>query len=314
TMNAACDAFYLRKLSQLRLESMQVNLSRTINDHLHKAFRKKFLQEGDLSKALENEKYKIWGELLTSYAHNFKKGDPVAVLADFYSGEEISLPLDPRYTPIQNAQRYFKIYNKSRGAQKHLQRLMAENQQAIEYLESVLVAVQQAESPEGIEEIIEELEKEKYLKVRSGRAKANIARSQPRKFISSDGWTISVGRNNVQNDRLTLRESNRHDLWLHTKEIPGTHVIVSVPPSISSIQDIPDRTLEEAAALAAHFSHASASQKVPVDYTFRYNVKKPGGAKPGMVIYDNYWTILVDPGSVRLQQLLDSQLETPSPS
>jgi predicted ribosome quality control (RQC) complex YloA/Tae2 family protein len=310
SMNAACDAFYLRKLSQLRLESMQTNLSRTINEHLHKAYRKKFLQEGDLSQAQENEKYKIWGELLTAYAHNYKKGDPVAVLPDFYSGEEISLPLNPRYTPIQNAQRYFKTYNKSRGAQKHLQRLMAENQLAIDYLESVLVAVQQADRPTGIEEIIEELEKEKYLKIRSGRTKGTIERSQPRKFVSSDGWTISVGRNNVQNDRLTLRESSRHDLWLHTKETPGTHVIVSVPPSIDSINDIPDRTLEEAAELAAHFSQASASQKVPVDYTFRFNVKKPGGAKPGMVIYDNYWTILVNPGSERLQQLLDSQLDT----
>ena len=310
SMNEACDAFYRQKLSQLRLESMQTNLTRQINEHLHKAYRKQFLQEGDLSQAAENGKYKVWGELLTSYANQFKKGDTIAVLPDFYTGEQVSLPLDVRYTPIQNAQRYFRIYNKSRGTQKHLQRLMAENQVGIDYLESVLVAVKQAESPAMIEEIVEELEKEKYAKMRAGRSKNKPERSQPRKFLSSDGLEIRVGRNNLQNDRLTLKESDRHDLWLHARQIPGTHVIVSLPTSINTIDMLPDRTLEEAASLAAYFSKASDSQKVPVDYTFRYNVKKPSGARPGMVIYDNYWTIMVNPDSEMVQNLLISQVNS----
>jgi len=309
SMNEACNAFFGQKLSQLRLESMQTNLTRHINEHLHKAYRKQFLQEGDLSQAHENEKYKIWGELLTSYASQFKKGDTIAVLPDFYTGEQVSLPLDVRYTPIQNAQRYFRIYNKSRGTQRHLQRLMAENQVGIDYLESVLVAVGQAESPAMIEEIIEELEKEKYFKLRAGRTKNKPERSQPRRFLSSDGLEIRVGRNNLQNDRLTLKESDRHDLWLHTRQIPGTHVIVSLPASVNSIDAVPDRTLEEAASLAAYFSKASGSQKVPVDYTFRYNVKKPSGARPGMVIYDNYWTLMVNPDSEMVQTLLASQVD-----
>lgn len=308
TMNEACNAFFEQKLGQLRLESMQTNLTRHINEHLQKAYKKKFLQEGDLSKAQENEKYKIWGELLTSYANQFRKGDTLAVLPDFYTGEQIAMPLDVRYTPIQNAQRYFRIYNKSRGAQQHLQRLMAENQLGIDYLESVLVAIKQAENPAMIEEIMEELEKEHYVKVRAGRSKQKAERSQPRKFMSSDGLLIRVGRNNLQNDRLTLRESDRNDLWLHSRQIPGTHVIVSLPAAINTIDRMPDRTLEEAAALAAYFSKASASPKVPVDYTFRYNVKKPGGARPGMVIYDNYWTIMVDPGSETVERLLAAQL------
>lgn len=309
SMNDACDAFYGHKLTQLRLESMQANLTRSINEHLHRAYKKKFLQEGDLNRALENSKYRVWGELLTAYASQFKKGDTIAVLPDFYSGEQVSLPLDARYTPIQNAQRYFKIYNKSREAQKHLHRLMAENELAIDYLESVLVAVKQAESPAMIEEIIAELEKEHYLKMRSGRGKSRPEPSQPRRFVSSDGWEIRVGRNNLQNDRLTLRESNRRDLWLHARQIPGTHVIVSLPAAVKSIDDIPDHTLEEAATLAAYFSKAGDSRKVPVDYTFRSNVKKPGGARPGMVVYDNYWTIMVNPDSTMLQKLLASQLD-----
>ncbi len=307
SMNEACDAYYFQKLSQIRLESMQVNITRNIREHLNRAYKKKFLQEGDLSHARENEKFRVWGELLTSYAHLFKKGDTVAVLNDFYTGEQVSLDLDVRYTPIQNAQRFFRTYNKSRAAERHLERLMQENQQGIDYLESVLVAVEQADSPAQIEEIVEELEKEGYVKARSGRGKSKPERSQPRKYQSSDGLTIMVGRNNHQNDRLTLRDSERTDLWLHTKNIPGTHVIVSLPPTIKSIDQVPDRTLEEAATLAAHFSKAGSSPKVEVDYTFRYNVKKPGGARPGMVIYDNYWTIIVKPQSDILSEIIDSQ-------
>ncbi len=307
SMNEACDSFFTDKMSRLRLDSLKTSLSRRIKDHLDKFYKKKFLQEGDLSKAYENDIYKDWGELLTAYAHLYKKGDKEAILDDFVTGEKVTLALDPRYTPIQNAQRHFKIYNKSRGARKHLQVLMAKNQQEIDYLESVMVAVQQAEDPAGITEIIDELEKEGYLKASAKKGKKQDQRSQPRRFLSSDGLPITVGRNNRQNDWLTLKESDRNDLWLHTKEIPGTHVIISLPATVKSIHDVPDRSLEEAATLAAYFSKASQSDKVPVDYTFRYNVKKPGGAKPGMVIYENYWTIMVNPCSPLVEQLLAMQ-------
>lgn len=306
SMNEACDTFYGQKMSMLRLDSMKTNLSRNLKERLDKYYKKRFLQEGDLAKALDNEIYKTRGELLTAYAHLFKKGDKEAVVEDFTSGEKVALPLDPRYTPIQNAQRFFKIYNKSRGAQKHLEVLMAQNQQEIDYLESVMVAVQQAENPAQIDEIVEELEKEGYMKASSGKGKKREVRSQPRRFDSSDGLLIYVGRNNRQNDWLTLREADRHDLWLHTKEVPGTHVIIKLPAQIKSIHDVPDRTLIEAATLAAFYSKASQSNKVAVDYTFCQNVKKPNAAKPGMVIYDNYWTIMADPCSELLSRLLES--------
>lgn len=302
TMNEAYDTFFTQRLIQLRLQSMQESLVRKINEHLQKAYRKKFLQEGDLSEAGQKELYKTWGELLTSYAHRFKKGDMVAMVPDFITGEEIALPLDVRYTPIQNAQRFFKIYNKAQGAKRHLVRMMRENQEGIDYLESVAVAVKQAESPAEIEEIIDELEKEKYLVAASARGKKKALRSAPRQFRSSDGFEIRVGRNNLQNDRLTLKESKRTDLWLHAQQIPGSHVIISLPAHITSIDQVPDRTLEEAAGLAARFSQASTSAKVPVDYTFRANVKKPGGARPGMVIYDNYWTLMAIPNEDLVEQ------------
>lgn len=294
SVNYGVDSYYQQRLETIRLDSGKANLIRTIKSYLDRAYRKRFFQEGDLAKAHENEKYKVWGELLTAYAHQLNKGDRKAVLQDFYTGEAITIELDPRYTPIQNAQKYFKIYNKSRSTLKHLKELMSKNQQEIDYLESVLVAVKQAENINELEEIMEELAKEEYIKHQT-KQKLHPQRSKPRRYLSSDGLEILVGRNNRQNDNLTLKQARGRDLWLHAKDIPGTHVIVKLPPSCTDINQVPDRTLEEAANLAAYYSKAQESSKVPVDYTFRSNVRKPNGAKPGMVIYDNFWTIMANP-------------------
>ncbi len=304
SVNEACDAFFGSKMELLHLDSMKANLNRTLKNYLDKAYKKRFLQEGDLAAAHINEKYRVWGELLTSYAHQFKKGDTEIELADFYSGEYIKIQLDPRYTPIQNAQKYFKIYNKSRAALKHLAQLMAQNQEEIDYLESVMLAVNQAESTVHIEEIIEELEHESYLKEHS-RRKSKGEKTKPRHFTSSDGLEILVGRNNRQNDLLSLKLAGPQDLWLHARQIPGSHVIIKLPKNIANIEQLPDKTLEEAAVLAAHFSKASQSGKVEVDYTFRANVRKPPGAKPGMVIYDDYWTIVINPQDENLLDILN---------
>jgi hypothetical protein len=153
-----------------------------------------------------------------------------------------------------------------------------------------------------------ELENEKYIKGQS-KKRSRTSPSVPRKFISSDDLEILVGRNNRQNDLLSMKMAERSDLWLHTKNSPGTHVIIKLPRQIKSIHDMPDRSLEEAALLAAHFSKAAESEKVEVDYTFRSNVKKPGGARPGMVIYDQYWTLVVNPQEDRLQEILSREVK-----
>ena len=300
SVNNGVDAYYQQRLDTIRLESSKANINRIIKSYLDRAYRKRLLQEGDLNRAHDNEKYKTWGELLTSYAYQFKKGDKKAILADFYSGEPVAIELDPRYTPIQNAQRYFKIYNKSRSALKHLEDLMTRNQQEIDYLESVLVAIREAESTMELDEVLEELTRENYIKQPS-RDKTRPYRSEPRLYMSSDGLEIMVGRNNRQNDNLTLKQARGNDLWLHAQAIPGTHVIVKLPSTCSSISQVPDRTLEEAANLAAYFSKAQNSSKVAVDYTFRAHVRKPSGAKPGMVIYDNYWTVMANPGEAKIE-------------
>jgi predicted ribosome quality control (RQC) complex YloA/Tae2 family protein len=282
---------------------MKTNLLRNLKVFLDKACKKRFLQEGDVVKAHQNEILRVWGELITAYSHQLKKGDTEATLTDFYSGEEITINLDPRYNPIQNAQKYFKTYNKGQRALKHLEKLMAQNQQEIDYLETIAVSIKQADSIQEINEIIFEMEKQGYIKGNS-HTRNKLEKSQPRCYHSSDGLEILVGRNNYQNDILTLKESSKNDLWLHTKEIPGTHVIVRLPRGTNDINQVPDATLEEAAALAAYFSKANQSDKVEVDYTFRFNVRKPSGARPGMVIYDNYWTIIANPRSQIIDRLV----------
>ncbi len=306
SINNTCDLFYAEKLSLVRLDSLKMNLSRKIKESLDKAYKKQYHLEGDQTKAVDNDNYRVQGEIITANAYKLKKGDTEVELDNFYTGDIIKIKLDPRYTPIQNAQKFFKIYNKSRNALIHLEQLLAKNQQEIDYLESVLVAVKEAHNPAEIEEIMEELEKEGYTKTKSSRNKPSLTRSTPRKFLSSDGLEILVGKNNRQNDLLTLKESSKSDLWLHTKNIPGTHVIVKIPDKIKSIHDFPDRTLEEASGLAAYYSKAQNSDKVPVDYTFRFNVRKPNGAKPGMVIYEDYWTIMANPQSDRIRELVES--------
>lgn len=304
TINQACSYYHYTMWKALRLETFRSKYQRLVKDFLDKANKKKFHQEGDLNSAYKNERYRIWGELLTSYAHTITKGENEVILQNFYNGLPETIALDVRYSPIQNAQKYYHIYNKSRRAVVFLEKLLQENAIEIDYLESVSLALSQAESLSVLLEIVDELEKGGYIK-RSSRKSADKnppESSLPRKYISSAGWEILVGRNNRQNDMLTLKMSDRHDLWFHTKNIPGAHVILRLDKKFKSIHEVPDKTIEEAAGLAAYFSKARQSDKVPVDYTFRYNVKKPGGAKPGMVIYDSYWTVMASP---REQSLLE---------
>ncbi len=304
TILKTCSLYFNQSLHRFRLESFQANIIRRIKDLLERSYRKKLFQSGDLEHALQNKKYRTWGELLTAFSTLSKKGDQEIILNDFYDDEPITIILDPLLTPIQNAQKFFKIYNKSTKTIKSLETLMQQNQENIDYLESTIVAVEQSESIQQIEEIVLELENEQFFK-KKGKNKGSKTTtiSNPRRFMSSDGFEILVGRNNRQNDVLTLKTAGKMDLWLHTKDIPGTHVIIKTPNTCQNIDDIPIRTLEEASALAAYFSKAQQADKVAVDYTFRKHVQKPKNSRPGMVIYENYWTIMAKPRINDLSEL-----------
>lgn len=304
TLNEAMDAYYSARLASVRLESRRSNLLRDLRGQLDKAYKKLYLQNEDLAAARDKEKLRTWGELLTAYAHLVKKGDSQTVLPDFEDGEPVEIELQPHLSAIENAQRYFRQYARSRKTRERLEELIKANQADIEYLESVYLAVEKAESIDELEDIIEELALEGFRKEHVRHRKERERTGNPRRFLSSDNLEIWVGKNNRQNDLLTLKRSNRSDLWFHVQGYPGTHVILALPPHISDIQEVPDRSIEEAALLAAYYSKARGAEKVPVDYTFRFNVRKPRGAHPGMVVYDNYWTIYVNPQDPRITELL----------
>ncbi len=247
-------------------------------------------QRIDLEKCGERDKLKIFGDLINANIYRLENGQKQASLENFYdSGEVVNIPLDPRLSPAQNAQRYYSEYRKANTAQKKLTELIAQGEQELIYLDSVFDALTRTQGESELLEIREELAEQGYLK-RSKKASKMLRAQPPMKYTSSDGFTILVGRNNKQNDRLTTKDAHSTDIWLHTHNIPGSHVII-----VTQGENPPDSTIMEAAMLAALHSKAYNSAKVPVDYTQVKFVKKPNGAKPGMVIFANNKTIYTTP-------------------
>lgn len=305
SLNTAMDTFYTLRLTQTRLESLRANISRKVKTLLDKAYKKLFFQEGDLEQAQKSEILKVYGELLTAYGHQITKGQPKVKLPDFDGQGETEIELLPHLTPQQNAQRYFKQYAKAKRARNRLEEFIASNRLEIRYLESIQLALDKAATIGEIEEIIDELEEQGFARSKS-RSKRRPATSSPRRFMSTDGLGIWVGKNNRQNEILTLKTSRKTDLWLHAQGYAGAHVILELPPSITDIDDVPVASLEEAAILAGYYSRGKDAEKVAVDYTFRSQVKKPRNTRPGMVTYDNYWTVIINPSDPRLPALLQS--------
>ncbi|WP_003541583.1 Rqc2 family fibronectin-binding protein [Desulfotomaculum nigrificans] len=288
---------YYQSLQQKRLiESQRQSLSQITRKEIARLKKKVDLYRKSLATAEKADKYRIYGELLTANLYHLEQG-PEARVQNFYhpEAEEIVIPMDQSLTPSENAQAYFKKYLKAKNTREAVTAHLAQAEAELAYLEAVDNAVSQATDLADLDEIRSELEEQTYLKPKTQqgakRSKKDQDRPQPLTFVSSDGIPILVGKNNKQNDYLTLRLAQDGDMWLHTKDIPGSHVIIRC----HQLGAVPDQTLLEAATLAAWFSKARQAGKVPVDYTYRRHVRKPKGAKPGMVIYDNQRTITVVP-------------------
>jgi predicted ribosome quality control (RQC) complex YloA/Tae2 family protein len=239
--------------------------------------------------AKSSSKYQLLGELITANIYAIKPGDKQLVALNYYESEEVyeEIDLDPFKSPSENAQAYFKTYNKFKNSIPIIEEQLLNTEEELEYL-SLIQQQLESSSPSDIEEIREELAELGYLKVANKKNKKKITKPNYETYYSSDSTEILVGKNNKQNDYLTNKLANRDEYWLHTKDIPGSHVIIrSNNPS--------DNTFYEAAILAAYFSKAKQSSSVPVDYTQIKNVKKIKGAKPGLVTYDNNSTIYVTP-------------------
>lgn len=291
SISTIIEDYYLAKDKKDRINqrasSMKKNLSLKLDRVKHKIDK----QMIELKESENADKYRIKGELITSYIYMIKEGMDKVVLENFYdNNKEIEIDLRVNLSPSENAQKYFKKYNKLKNAGEEISKQMVINIQEKEYLENTLLSIENCDDAKELKEIREELIREGYIKSYKMPKKDNKPGTDMRKFRSYHGKLIIVGKNNKQNDYLTLRLADNEDLWFHTKDIPGSHVLIK-----SAGMTVTDEELIEAATLAAYYSKARMSSNVPVDYTMRKNVKKPSGAKPGMVIYEKNKTIYVTP-------------------
>lgn len=293
------ETFYFRKDTHDRLNAKSSNLQKIVNTNISRCDKKMRILNATLKDCSTKGTYKLHGELLTANIYSLKKGDKFANLLNYYSdnGEYIKIKLDEHKTPSQNVQHYYKKYNKFKVGEEMALIQMKLTQNELKYLHSVLTNILNVDNYSGIEDIKNELIETEYIKLKKRGKTKKSKPTKPRHFISSDGIDIYVGRNNIQNDLLTLKLANKNDMWLHTKDIPGSHVI------IKNIGDIPETTLLEAGNLSAFYSKSQNSSSVPVDYTQVRNVKKPSGAKPGMVIYTTNKTIYITPVESTLKRI-----------
>jgi predicted ribosome quality control (RQC) complex YloA/Tae2 family protein len=291
--------FYFQKDKHDRLNAKSADLQKIVNNNINRCDKKIKILSETLNECDTKGVYKLQGELLTANIYSLKKGDKVASVVNYYSenGDYIQIKLDENKTPSENVQSYFKKYNKLKKSEEMalIQMDLAENE--LQYLHSVLTNILNVESYNEIEDIKNELIETGYITFKKHNKGKKPKPTKPMHFISSEGIDIYVGRNNIQNDFLTLKLANKNDIWLHTKDIPGSHVI------IKNAGSIPENTLLEAGNLSAFYSKSKNSSSVPVDYTEVKNVKKPSGAKPGMVIYSTNKTMYITPSESTLKRI-----------
>ena len=292
SLSAAMEFYFNKKESSNKGRQKSHDLIRSVNTALDKMYLKKKRLSEDLLKAENSEDLRLYGELLTANIHLIKPGMKSVDVVNYYDGSTVTIPLDVKQSPAKNAQHYFKKYGKAKTAVKEKQIQLEENDGEIKYLESVLAFLENTDDVDEIESIRNELVETGYVRRRKqqGGFKEKKYKSAPHRYTLSNGMTVLVGKNNKENDYLTFNTAGNRDLWLHTKDIPGSHVIVQ-----SSGQDLDEKAIFEAAAIAAYHSKARTSENVPVDYVPVKYVKKPAGAKPGMVIFTNNRTVWVNP-------------------
>ena len=298
SFSALLDDFYEAREQEERTRQRGADLLRTATTARDRLRRKLAQQEKDYAQTQERDQLRICGDLITANLYRMERGSGRLVCENFYdeAGGEITIALDPLLTPQQNAAKYYKRYTKAKTAERYLREQMEIARRDIAYLESVLEEVRHAESDQDFADIRTELKEAGFLKKQG---KKEIRRpAKPRQFRTTSGLRVLVGRNNRQNDQLTLREADYRDLWFHTQKIHGSHVILC-----TGGREVDSADLAEAAEIAAYYSQARESGNVPVDYTAVKHVKKPAGARPGMVIYHTCQTVYVTPEEARVKAL-----------
>ena len=291
--------YYAEKNTLTRIRQKSVDLRRVVQTALERNRKKYDLQAKQLRDTENREKFKVYGELIHTYGYNLEPGAKKLEALNYYTNEMITIPLDSTKTPQENALKYFEKYNKQKRTFEALTSLIEETRDDISYLESVSNALDIALSEDDLTQIKEELIESGYIRRKFTKKKVKIT-SKPFHYLSSDGYHIYVGKNNLQNEELTFHLASGNDWWFHAKGIPGSHVIVK-----TNGEELPDRTFEEAGRLAAYYSKNRGSEKIEIDYIEKKHVKKPKGGKPGFVVYYTNYSLMIDSDISQIKQLED---------
>lgn len=280
--------YYAARNTQTRIRQKSADLRHIVQTALERNRKKYDLQTRQLKDTEKRDKYKVYGELINTYGYNLEPGASSLTCLNYYTGEEITIPLDNTMTPQENSQKYFARYNKQKRTFEALSELIRETAGDIEYLESVSNALDIADREADLSQIREELVQSGYIRKRPAKKKEKLT-NRPLHYISSDGYHMYVGKNNFQNDELTFSFASGNDWWFHAKGAPGSHVIVK-----TNGDELPDATFEEAGRLAAYYSKNRGADKVEIDYVEKKHIKKPNSAKPGFVVYYTNYSLVID--------------------
>lgn len=302
SISRVLDEYFYRKSVVTRIRQKSADLRRIVSNAIERTSKKYDLQMKQMKDTESREKYKVYGELINTYGYSVPEGTDSMEALNYYTNEMITIPLDKTISVLENAKRYFAKYNKQKRTYEALLKLTVETKSELDYLLSVQLFLDMATSESNLTQVKEELVSSGYIKGNYGKkGDKKQTKTKPLHFISSDGFHMYVGKNNIQNDELTFKVANGGDMWFHAKQMPGSHVIVRLLGS----EDMPDSTYEEAARLAAYYSSGRTNPKVEVDYTRRRNIKKPAGAKPGYVIYHTNYSMIAEPDIACIKQEAD---------
>lgn len=300
SMSQVLEQYYAQKNVITRIRQKSADLRHVVQTALERNRKKYVIQQKQMKDTQKKDKFKVYGELINTYGYGLEPGCKSFQALNYYTNEEITIPLDETLTPAENAKKYFDKYNKMKRTQEALTTQLEETKSDIAHLESISTALDIALSESDLSQIKEELTEYGYIKKKyAGKKKGPQSKSKPFHYISSDGYHMYVGKNNFQNEELTFKFATGNDWWFHAKKMPGSHVIVK-----ANNEELPDRTFEEAGRLAAYYSSGRTAPKVEIDYIQKKHVKKTPGGKPGFVIYHTNYSLNIEPDIRGIQEIL----------
>ncbi|MGI6096004.1 MAG: Rqc2 family fibronectin-binding protein [Lachnospiraceae bacterium] len=299
SISQVLESYYAAKNTITRIRQKSADLRKVVQTALGRKRKKYDLQAKQLKDTEKMQKYRIYGELINTYGYNLEEGCKSFTALNYYTNEEITIPLDPTLTPMENSKKYFDRYSKLKRTKEAVTEQLADTESDIQHLESISTALDMARDEADLAQVKEELIQYDYIKRKGPSGRKVKITSKPFHYLSSDGFHMYVGKNNLQNEELTFKFASGNDWWFHAKGQPGSHVIVK-----TNGEELPDRVFEEAGRLAAYYSKGRQAPKVEIDYIQRKHIKKPNGSKPGFVVYYTNYSLMIEPDISALTEIL----------